>query len=823
MAKRLQLIGPKSPSIGLATSIDGAALPPGSWQLFENVRSPNGLYVEVRGGTEEIYAAPGSGTFKGGMIHPDLGAWAAIYESSKVRIYQNTGSGWTERTDVSTRFATNAWVTFAVVQAPRGAAPIAPYSTAKRYVVAQNGTDSPLVMAEDASVMSVHSAISVGNYQSYRAFAVYADYYAFALLDSGRAGSPNGLTYTATLADGVTAQTNFAWASVNAGTLQRYPQLTVATGVTYDDMANIANSVDTIDWSTKLQMHLLYEVPTGSIEAEDIWNQIKIVALDNSGNAATLYDPTDTSYAPPVVVQNDAGKYLAAFSLPNVTSRNYKTIRFQWKGATLSSGFTFNLYACLASTGNIDGGSSFAVSHLNPASFAESPSVVCATDATVNAAIYGAPALAGMTIPVTTGVGYAFQVNDPVTSGASGELRVIYMAAPGADEFYYVASSSSLSSQTQVTSGTQYGLVAPGGLHQVCPVGPVMKAMGSRLLVGGSALKDVWFSALSSPLRFRPFIEFVDGAPDIQGAGTIRVQGETVQAIEAMAGTYAGAESVLIWTDKALYRADGSDSFQLSRPRQVGNYGTVSGRSVASHNGIVFWLDAERQVRTFAGGFDTPSLLRIDSDLAAIPDARIGEVSGAIWKDTYYLAYTPSGSTNTKVFAWDLRGNGWSRYDAPTGTAAALGAGLFSSKRKLCVWTSAGRLLEYDKAGATDLGANVSVTMQSADVTNDHWDALTIKRVGVVCSTGSGSLTVTRPTRDNTATPTSATLSLSSTTPRESGGGLVWRYDSASDIQAATLKEWGASVKIEGQVAPGWKLLSLVADVESVDMGGADV
>lgn len=805
----------------MANAVDASTLGPGYWKDLQNVKVVNGIPY-VRGGTAEIYAAPGSGTYKGHYIHPDLGVFVAIRQSSATRIYQNTGSGWAERTDASTRFATDADVTLAVIQAPPSA-PIAPYSTTKRYVVAQNGTDTPLVMAESASVFTKHEAIAVGDPPAYRALAYYADFYQFALLDNGRAGSPNALTYDGYQSDGVTAQTRFKWATNGAG-LEVFPELTISTSVTYDDMTSVLNSVDTINWSLYKQMHLLFSVTGTSADALDIFNQFKIEGIDNSSNVTTLYDPTDTAYAPPVILDNTEGKYLAAFTLPSgIASRSYKTLRFQWKGNTISSEVKFRLYACMASAGNIDGGSSFAVSHMNPDSFAESPSVVCRTETFVNGTAYGAPAIQGMNIPVASGAGYEFRIIDPVVSGVTNQTRMIYMAGVDAEEFYYIASSSSLGSVTRVTSSAQYPLPTPGGLHRQMPTGPAMKALGSRLMVGGGSLKDVWFSSLHSPLRFRPFLEFRDGAPDLQGAGTIRLQGESVQAIEPMAGTYAGSESVFIWTDQGLWRTDGSDSFQLSKPRRLSSFGTLSPKSVASHNGLVFWLDTERQVRTLGSAFDQPSLLRIDGDLAAIPDSYIGKVQGTFWNDAYYMAYTPSGgTTNDYVYVWDMRGGTWSKYTAPSGTAAGIGAGVFY-KRKLCVFTSAGRVLEYDKSGADDLGSNVTITMQTRDLTMNHWDAFSVRRVGLVSSVSEGeSLTVTRHTRDNSATPESGTISLTATTARDTGGGIVWRFDSNSGVQAGSPKDWGISIKVTGAVEPGWKCLSMVADVAQVQ-GGADV
>jgi len=827
---RMHLVGPSSPISGLSGAVDGASLPPGAWQQFTNVRTANANYVEVRGGTAELYAAPSvtNGVFKGGYHHPDLGEWAAIYDpaATKVKIFQNTGGGWTERTDASTRLATNAWVQFGVVQAPQ-TAPISPYSTTKRYVVAQNGTDTPLVMIESASVFSKHQAIAVGDFSAYRSYATWSEFYFIAPPYVPPLGlAAWGLFFTNFAYDGVTVQTRFVWSASHASYRDNYIILSIDSTVNSGDQAIVEfySGGLSIDWSTKKQMHILFDA-SATVEAADIWSRLKVIAVDGSGNTATLYDPTSSTQPRPVVVENGYGKYLAAFNIPSgVASHAYTKLRFDWVGGALSADLTLNLYACLGSAGNVDGGSSFAVSHLDTASFAESPSVVCTAETEVTGSNYGAPTSEGMVIPVVAGIGYAFVVNDPVTTGSATELRMIYMAGVDAQEFYYVTSSGSLSTQTTVTSGVQYPLTAPGGLHQCMPTGPIVKALGSRLLVGGGSLKDVWFSSLSSPLRFRPMLEFIDGAPDYQGAGTIRFQGESVQAIEPMAGTYAGSESVIVWTDQSMQRVDGSDSFQLSKPRRLAPFGTVAPRSVASHNGVVFWLDTEGQVRSFSSTWDAPSLLKVDNILQSIPASRLGECSAAFWKDAYYIAYTPSGgSTNTEVLVWDTRGGIWSKYTAPTGTAAALVSGVFSGARKLCVWTSAGRLLEYDKAGATELGSGIAVTMQTRDLTNDHWDTIILKRVGVVCTTDAGDLTLTRPTRDNTATPTSTSISLvTGTSPRESGGNLIWRYDmDSSGVQGANLKDWGASIEITGTVQPGWRMHSLVVDVSTVE-GGAD-
>lgn len=815
------LLSGGNPVSGMSSTLDASALGSGLCQLLENLRVTK-ILPEVRGGTEVIYAAPiGSATYRGSLVSDVFGVVVAVDVSSAVRVYRYSGGSWSEITTVGTRMTTGNDVTFIVVEEPPVSSGLAPWNVSgTRFLVAQNGVNDPLVMAEGGSSMTAHTALTTGEPSRYRAVLDYEYFYRIGKEDSGR--TPNGITNItdsdATKLDGD---------RLNTGTTEQVLTLAVKAVAGGYDATTLVDFTEAIPWASAKWMHVLFQATSGEFlpyeKHPNVWDNFKIEVYDGT-TSATIFDPTSSTYPRPVIAENLSGNYLAAFLVPSTLAVNsYDKVRFTYKGGEPESELTLSIYAIMASMGDVPGGTSFAISHFTTNSRAESASVVCTNEDAVNAKSFGAPLIDGMEIPVSPAIGYAYRIIDPASGG---DYRCVYTAAPGQDEFYFSTSNAVASTMT-VTSAVQYPIVAPGGLHQPMPKASVASAVGARVLLSGGSAKGLWFSALSFPFRFRPTLEYLDGNPVLGGAGTVVFQGETVAAIEPLAGAFASNESALVWTAQALYRLDGSDSFQLSRPRKVAPFGTLSPKSVAMHNGSAFWLDSERQVRSYGATFESPSMQLIESDLAAIPDSRIGNVVGTVHKDAYYLGLTMSGgSTNLYVFVWDMRVRGWSRFTVPTGIsggAVRLQTGTFSGSRKLCAWSNTGAIYEYDKPGVTDLGSDIAITFTTKEYTAGYFDSILMKRVGVACSTGSGNLTLTRLTRAGTATPTATLVQLSSTTVRDGGGGIVWRYDETSGgVQGGHSPDWAVALRLTGTVGTGWKLLAMRADL-STRIGGADV
>jgi len=756
-----------------------------------------------------------------------------------VHIFKWVASAWVEMTDGSTRFASLTPVSFAIVKESTLNA-TAPFNVpSERYLVVQNGDGDPLVMKASltaAGSLKKHQTVGLPGTSNGNDVTSRITYSAGHKIAS--AGTNLSTTTTLTITSAAAATSFYCVAVANSGKTNQYIPISIGSTAAKTDWVKVVFSgtgTYTVNWSLAKEMHILF-----GASVPEIFNGLKINVAVGGGAEVTIYDSTSTSYATPVLVPS-GDYYMVGFKLPSgIASGSYDTIKFYYNNNIAPTTAEYlNIYGIFASYGTIPGGTQFSVSQFNSTSRAESPAVVATDLGEPAASFHGGSQITGLNIPISAALHYEYTLNT-VYADASGspDYRCVYAKLPEGTEFNYVKGDAISTNTILMTSAVQYLLPAPSGLHLPIQKGNVTASVGPRYWVGGVAnpasagANNVWFSSLDSPFRFRQTLEFTNGVPDIKGAATITCQGEVVQAITPIAGGAVGSEGCYIFTDQNIYQAGGSDSFQLMRPGRKAGFGTNSPNSIAVYAGLIVFMDSERQVRFLDASMTPISRDRVEDKLLAIPAAYIGNTAAGIWRDKYYLAYTPSGgTTNTELLVYDIRRGIWYS-DTVATPIVRFNPFLVSGERQNLAYLSTGQQIQYDYPFTSDLGTNITITLRSRELNNGLWLPIVVKKIGaIVAKTANGtaltgmSLTCRRYTKVSGVTPTAATIDLDDVSLRENGATdlLNWRWDvDSSGNTPATIPDPGASIELTGTVLSGTKIYSIVAEVEPVELGGAD-
>lgn len=751
-----------------------------------------------------------------------------------VHIFKWVASAWVEMTDGTTRFSSLTPVSFAIVKESTLNA-TAPFNVpSERYLVVQNGDGDPLVMKASltaAASLKKHQTVGLpgtSNGNDVTSRITYSAKYNIAAANTGLAAS----TITSITPSGG-ATTFYSNAVANSGKTNQYIPISIGSTAASGDTVKIIFATS-VNWSLAKEMHILF-----GASVPEIFNGIKIEAGVASASYVTLYDSSSTNYAAPILIPS-GDYYMVGLKLPTVASASYDTIRITYKNNIAPATAQYlNIYGIFASYGTISGGTQFSVSQFNSTSRAESPAVVATDLGEPTADLHGGSQITGLSIPISAALHYEYTLNT-VYADASGspDYRCVYAKLPEGSEFNYVKGDAISTNSILMTSAIQYLLPAPTGLHMPIQKGNVTASIGPRYWAGGVANPSaagasiVWFSSLDSPFRFRQTLEFTNGVPDIKGASTINCQGEVVQAITPIAGGAVGSEGCYIFTDQNIYQAGGSDSFQLMRPGRKAGFGTNSPNSIAVYAGLIVFMDSERQVRFLDASMTPISRDRVEDKLLAIPAAYIGNTAAGIWRDKYYLAYTPSGgTTNTELLVYDIRRGIWYS-DTVATPIVRFNPFLVSGERQNLAYLSTGQQIQYDYPFTSDLGTNITITLKSRELNNGLWLPIVVKNIGaIVAKSANGtaltgmSLTCKRYTKVSGVTPTTATIDLDDVSLREYGtsDNLNWRWDvDSSGNTPATIPDPGASIELTGTVLSGTKIYSIVAEVEPVELGGAD-
>jgi hypothetical protein len=522
--------------------------------------------------------------------------------------------------------------------------------------------------------------------------------------------------------------------------------------------------------------------------AFDPWSELKVeFAVSGGSSYQVLYDPANaSSYQPfveiPSVDPTQPNTYIVGYVIPQAMATFYQThtpgkLRLTLKSSTPPTG-TLYIVSCWQTLGNAQGGSIYAASWFNAATRAESPAIeaVTTTGVTFNRLIYGfnsSPYAAGVagSVPLSPLLYYDTQiaVSDFIITGtpASGTNQGnyylnVYREQPGETFFTFMQTQEAttwssttwqftISPMTLVDGGTiSYNYVSapdvsriyPNAFTKILPIGSCMTYSGERLYVGSGS--QCWTSDYNQPFRFRNQVSFLNATVADPASGTVNTfPGENVTGIIKATGAYIGVDTILVFTNAAMYRLDGSNSSTLSRPTREIQRGCLQPWSIISYRSLVYWVDQERQVQAWDGASPRGiSRYKIDDKLW---NGNLLLSSLAVQNDRLYMAYQPSGqSANTNVLVYEQNLGEWCE-DVITGavTIAQLLTIDNQTYRLIYAFDNTGKIYQYEKLGATqDYGSNIAVSLTTRRFQDDGWNYFDTQRVGIVADNTSFAATV---------------------------------------------------------------------------------
>lgn len=792
----IPLFDPTSvPIRGMNSAVAPSALGPGEWSLLQNIRQSSRL-IQVRGGTAELGTILANGTFRGfwqGTIDGTEVILCGVKSGSDTRVYVSTdGSSWaTEITAASgkygaTRFTDNSkLLTFEKVRLT--------FKTNAEMVVIQNGTDAPRLydrgagtVAKIEAVEAVLGVLNAAVKVSFPTYLTVKDYNqtdgAFvnddgakmALANSGTSTTDNRLSWTIDT-------------TVTSGT----KSLAV-----FDTSVNFGASGDGIK-------QLILGVGTAYPE---LWDNVKVEIGTTAPAYHVLYDPTDTTYPRPAIVnvtsQGSKPYDLVVFDVRGpkgaaLTISNANRLRLTWVGnAAPSVDQTAEIFL-IAESGYIQGQTQFGIAYHNPGSRTSSPGMVLSNDHPVRIRDLGGSELMGVSLPHDERIYYKFEVPYQNTSEAARDAGVsildVYRRDPGSEYFYFLSTVTlaSYAGSWAFSSGTAGALLyytasssvvtssatLPSAFNTCVPTGRGMGAANGRFFVGSTG--RLFFSDYRQPFQFQPFARQENGEFIEDQGGMIPLETDTVMAIVPMATSVLGVDIVYVLTEKSLYATSGVLTSQLQQLGYIGPHGTLAPHSVQKYKNILYWVDNEMQVLRMRGGAVEPIARdRVEDNLKTVPGSRKEFLYGCCRDERYLLAFTPSGQTqNTKILVYDDRLDAWSMDDPPKDADGLVN--WFDGTNKVHTLLLAGldsttlKCYKYDDSSTTqDLGSDIAVQLNSYEIHDSLWDhKFFIRRIGIHCDdSASGSFTNTRTYKPSGGTGVS-------TCSVDVSSGTAWKWD----------------------------------------------
>lgn len=823
---------------GIMTERSPMAMPEGFYPLLQNVRPGNGV-LTVRNGTVSLGTILASGTFRGCWTTYILGSYTmfvAVKSGSAVRVYYSTtGASWTEATTSSgaygdTRLSdTGELVHFALVKDPLDSEPC---------VVVNDGTSDPRVIQLTTSCAK-HVAVEAPT--ATRDFPVRLTFQDFLPLKDAA-----NTTYVVSTA----AEFNGADATLTGGasTTDNVIRITIDSTANSDETVrvNFAAAKDLNGGQFCVGLDTAYI---------EFWDRVKLDIVSGSTVVHTLWDPTNpsTTSAPVPVPCDLSQKTLWMFDvqgLVNNTTTSFDGIQLTYKnsvGPAPTSDQTADIFL-LAVTGKESGQTQWAITTKNSGSRAESPGVVFSVYETEEIRNLGGPTLAGLKIPNDERIKFRYRIpykNVSTTERDAGvNYHLIYRKRPEDFQFTHYATevtSTYAGSWSYASSGTDVkfyvanlgldyeGRVAlPDGLHKPIPKGRGTEFLNGRLFVGGTVngQNTILFSEYGHPFRFREVTRFDEaGNVDEYSPSFIRLNNEIPQRIIGITGARSGVGNGMIFTDQAVYSFYGILTSQISQAGRIAPWGTVSPFSVVEHEGAVFWLARDMQVRRIAGGTDEISAGVVADEFRGIPASRRKFVFGAWFDQMYRLAYTPSGqSLNTKVLVWDARTGAWISKDAPPKNPDGLLTWFDNTNQKerlvmFALDSSDLKAYAYDDSGQSqDLSADIAVAVTTPEYfAIDKGKYVHIRRLGIFCDACPGqTATYVRTYKPDGRTATS-TASIAA------ASGQIATWDGAQTLSPVTDASRGPSVQVAftASMPAGTRIYHIQAEFDEVQDGRA--
>jgi hypothetical protein len=693
----------KAKIVGMASKPAASALDQGWWPLLRNIRWADNLVPYVRNGTADRNATGllSQGTFRGAAAMQLFGGTPFTFAAYKapglnpIQVYYSvTGTGFSQLTTASgqygdTRFPyRDKYLTYQVV---------VDRELGDEFVIVQNGVDFPRVIDMAALTMAVHEPVEPATSSNLLKTAPTWPVY-FAVNDNTATVSPFGSSGV-----GLTLSENNVAAPNNLLTLQATNVQTNATAtVTFTTAKNFENCRQLI---LIVESNYLYWL-----------DNLKIELGNSSGFASSaVWDGTGNTFSQFAVPLDSTGKRLClVFTLDHIASElaSVDRMKLTWVGANQSS-FSQNMkiYA-ICGSGQVSGQCQHGISYANFTSRAESVGQVISTVEPDKMRDVGGTALNEQRIPNDYRIYYDYKIQYQNTSETERDkgvdklriyrrdptlivdqngqerlaierkftfVRVETIASWGGSTWDFIGASSALDVRiaTDSTPSTEKNLLLelPDAFHMGIPIGRAMHYANGRLFVsmktGTSGQSKLAISEFQNPFRFREAAEFENGRAVITSAATNSFDGEMIMAFASVTGEVLDSNSIYVFTNQNTYKIAGVDITNLSTPTRIASIGTRSPGSIAEYKGAVYFLDSDMQVRRLMGyQMDDLSRYDVDDKLQGIPADRRELVSGAFFRDRYYLAYTPQGGTlNSRCLVFNHFAGKWESDDAFPGVA----------------------------------------------------------------------------------------------------------------------------------------------------------
>lgn len=649
----------------MRSSIDPMALRPGEYVSLVNLVG-NRFKVAKRWGCDLIGASRpfANSRWRGdsGLFYRDgTPMFLCAFEDPAVavRIYSLNLStyAWTELTAVGTRFSTLANVQFTI---------------ANEIIVACNGTEVRTI----PSGTTVRAASAVTLPDDYIPTSQHWPFCWFNIQDPANTTYPTMTgAFTAAADTGASTDDNEIGVTMDTSTSG-----TLAIGVSSASrLDRTEEDYELFTGAGEMQIGVCsrhFAILVEDAIADPVFNYLNIQVRNNLAATKDIFvQSTIGTIAPLYLPTETAGVYLAVFDLSLYLDdiSNYPSLDrlILTVYRPLPAGRSFRILG-IYGLGNVPAGAKHAVA-LKHISGVESPSVVARKIAGQEIRFLGGSRLRKTRLPegaAGQNVDWAYYV--AIRDTINSEYKVnLFRKDPAFGEivYYFVheyASTPALSPtytaalDTTATDLKNYQLKAPSANNRQPPTGPAITASAGRLFVQNGSSK-VLVSDRDYPLRFTeiPRDEDLNGEIDDDSGTTAEFPGEHIQKMLPMPNVFAGYAPVLVFTAKALWSLEGPDPLSWSTPGRLNPHGTIYPWTVTTHKHLVYYTDAEKQPRAYAGGSQSiPLGLWFVED--QLEDGDIWDANGWVFKESYNICFrAPNATLKRKILRYEAETKGW--------------------------------------------------------------------------------------------------------------------------------------------------------------------
>lgn len=620
------------------------------------------------------------------------------------------------------------------------------------------------------------------------------------------------------------------------------------------------------NWAASRQVILGVKVAGSGLD--HFRSNAKITVVDSGARTAVIYDGADASKRDMVVVpiEQSNNNYILGLSLEfaNATASfafgSIAEIHVTFNSDTPDPLTGYALYITMvAGSGQVPGGSSYAISYFNSASRSESYEQVLLSK-TKGLREMGSHTFLPYDAPFSRDLYYKVDLHflntGSVDMGKGVDTLRVYRhespipGVPGTGDpegvFHYCqaiaiaaysggwafSSGTAGSLRTNGTENTAsesrlLWLTSPGAYHSCIPIGRAMCSANQRLIVGAldgvGAYPKVAGSRPGNPFRFTTAGYQLD---DPETAFEDMIPGESIIAIVASSSSNVGSSTVMIFTNRSIQWLNTSAIGTTAFRSKLAGIGTGSPLSVVEQDGNVFFVDADLLAyRMGPMGIQRISLGFVDDKLGGCPDTRKHLISGAYYDFKYHIAYTPSGGTkNTRKLVWDDLRSAWESDDiSPVPSANETCYELLSRFRPLPntpeVYGAVGaaQLLGFGsntipyrlENGVTDLSSDIAVVLTTGDYHKALWAGLAIRRVGFVGEAQAARSLNIRVNYKPTGAYETSSILLTNTDPYT----RKWTAEAWTKSGDVETNGVAAQMLFTGNLIGGKQILSLVAEV----------